>query len=316
MRDQRVDYGYDPLGRLSQTSLLDGTKVHFHYDALFRRRKKESARGSQHTLWAGDTPLLDEYPDGTSIKYIFHPIDHTPLALAVDDQWHLVLLDCHGEATDLIRTADEVIVWSSEPLGFNSMVHLDRLGAPMPLRGLGQLFDEETGLIYQRARYYNPSEGRFLSPDPLGIIGSVNVYCFCLNRPFQLVDPLGLATDPCNLSEAECAAVFNRIEGRAQRMEQRWNEMEKPSQILPWFGPAYNPAAGSLGSVDGHLTAYEQEQQGMGNDLKEYYTGKCQRYEDKNRSAAMREHRKWEKRKPELPAYPRPLPAGIAGRAI
>jgi RHS repeat-associated protein len=329
-----TEYRYDVLGRVSQMRFSDGQQLDFLYDALFRRQKKVRGERTEQTFWAGDVILQEERPDGTSIKYLFHPIDQTPLALAINDQWYYVLLDSRGEMTDLIRAADEAVVWSSLPLGFETDVRIKDVAVPIPLRGSGQLFDEETGLIYQRARYYDPREGRFVTPDPLGIFAGLNLYRFCLNQPFRFTDPLGLQGDPCNLTEAECDVIFNRMEQRKQRIETRWNEMHTPAQILPWAGappvgqpypmPGANmPPAGwisggtpSMGSVDSHLTAYEAEQRGMGNDLKEYYTGKCQRYEDKSRAAAMRENRRWHTRQPELPAYPRPLPPGIAGRAL
>ena len=46
-----------------------------------------------------------------------------------------------------------------------------------------------------RARYYNPTTGRFLSEDPLGIMGSgTNLYAYANNNPINLNDPLGLCS--------------------------------------------------------------------------------------------------------------------------
>ena len=57
----------------------------------------------------------------------------------------------------------------------------------------GQQFDEETGLGYFRARYYDPREGRFLSTDPLGFPdGPWNGYAYVANSPYDYVDPTGL----------------------------------------------------------------------------------------------------------------------------
>ncbi|WP_321845473.1 RHS repeat-associated core domain-containing protein, partial [Paraburkholderia bannensis] len=51
--------------------------------------------------------------------------------------------------------------------------------------------DEETGLHYNRHRYYDPDSGRFISKDPIGLAGGVNAYRYAPN-PVQWVDPLGL----------------------------------------------------------------------------------------------------------------------------
>jgi RHS repeat-associated protein len=50
----------------------------------------------------------------------------------------------------------------------------------------------ETGLYYLRQRYYDPSLGRFLTRDPIGILGGLNLYGYVLNNPVNFVDPNGL----------------------------------------------------------------------------------------------------------------------------
>jgi len=51
---------------------------------------------------------------------------------------------------------------------------------------------DPTGLYYLRHRYYNPMLGRFLSPDPAGIAGGINLYAYAGNDPLDFSDPLGL----------------------------------------------------------------------------------------------------------------------------
>jgi RHS repeat-associated protein len=59
----------------------------------------------------------------------------------------------------------------------------------------GRRIDFETGLYYNRARYYSPTTGRFLSPDPLGYGGGLNLYAYVGNDPVDFADPSGLAVD-------------------------------------------------------------------------------------------------------------------------
>ena len=54
----------------------------------------------------------------------------------------------------------------------------------------GEYFDNESGLIYLRARYYNPKTGRFINEDP--IRDGLNWYVYCENNPVKFVDPSGL----------------------------------------------------------------------------------------------------------------------------
>ncbi|MBQ8541313.1 MAG: hypothetical protein IJ435_07555 [Clostridia bacterium] len=59
-----------------------------------------------------------------------------------------------------------------------------------PFRYAGEYLDNETGDIYLRARYYDPSIGRFISVDP--IKDGTNWYVYCSNNPIAFVDPSGL----------------------------------------------------------------------------------------------------------------------------
>lgn len=59
------------------------------------------------------------------------------------------------------------------------------------IRFQGQYFDEETGLHYNRYRYYSPYVGRFVSKDPIGLLGGHNVYAYAPNS-IAWIDPLGL----------------------------------------------------------------------------------------------------------------------------
>ncbi|HGJ3235555.1 TPA: RHS repeat-associated core domain-containing protein, partial [Salmonella enterica subsp. enterica serovar Grumpensis] len=64
--------------------------------------------------------------------------------------------------------------------------HLEQL-----IRLPGQQYDEESGLYYNRYRYYNPGQGRYITQDPIGLMGGWNLYKYPLN-PMQGIDPLGL----------------------------------------------------------------------------------------------------------------------------
>jgi hypothetical protein len=52
--------------------------------------------------------------------------------------------------------------------------------------------DEDNGLLYMRAMYYDPEVGRFISKDPIGFIGGLNLYGYAANNPTNKADPRGL----------------------------------------------------------------------------------------------------------------------------
>jgi RHS repeat-associated protein len=62
-------------------------------------------------------------------------------------------------------------------------------------RYAGDRYDNETGLYYVNARYYNPNLGRFLQTDPIGLSGGTNLYAYVGNDPMDMVDPTGLCAN-------------------------------------------------------------------------------------------------------------------------
>lgn len=88
-------------------------------------------------------------------------------------------------------------VWEAEyePFG-KAAVNEDPDGDGMSvinnLRFPGQYYDAETGLHYNYHRDYQPETGRYLQPDPIGLLGGLNPYRYALNNPINFIDPLGL----------------------------------------------------------------------------------------------------------------------------
>ncbi len=78
----------------------------------------------------------------------------------------------------------------------------------------GQYYDEETGLHYNRFRYYDPGTGRYISADPIGQAGGVNLYTYARNNPLYWIDFLGLA--PGDLFRSPDAAATDAIAWTAQ----------------------------------------------------------------------------------------------------
>jgi len=60
------------------------------------------------------------------------------------------------------------------------------------LRFAGQYEDKETGLHYNRFRYYDSNTGRYLRADPIGFTGGINLFAYVLNGPVNSFDPFGL----------------------------------------------------------------------------------------------------------------------------
>ncbi|MFC5770960.1 RHS repeat-associated core domain-containing protein, partial [Thauera sinica] len=59
------------------------------------------------------------------------------------------------------------------------------------LRFPGQYFDKESGLFYNWKRYYDPTIGRYISPDPIGLAGGLNLFGYAKQNPLTFTDPRG-----------------------------------------------------------------------------------------------------------------------------
>lgn len=83
------------------------------------------------------------------------------------------------------------IVWDVEFLSYGETRQVYKNKITFNLRLPGQYFDEETGLHYNRHRYYDPELGRYITPDPIGVSGGINLYAYVQN-PLSEIDFLGL----------------------------------------------------------------------------------------------------------------------------
>ncbi|MCZ8781784.1 DUF4329 domain-containing protein, partial [Escherichia albertii] len=105
---------------------------------------------------------------------------------------HLYHCDHRGLPLALIST-EGATEWYSEYDEWGNLLNEEN---PHQLQQLirlpGQQYDEESGLYYNRHRYYDPLQGRYITQDPIGLAGGWNLYIYPLN-PIEKMDPLGLS---------------------------------------------------------------------------------------------------------------------------
>ena len=102
---------------------------------------------------------------------------------------------CDHLGTPLALTDQQgQIVWAAryDPWG-NIEEEFNPHDIEQNIRLLGQHHDRETGLYYNRHRYYDPKLGSYINQDPIGTLGGANVYAYVRN-PMKMVDPVGLAS--------------------------------------------------------------------------------------------------------------------------
>jgi RHS repeat-associated protein len=211
-------YRWNAQGLLAGVTCPDGSVVEFSYDPLARRTAKRVLRPqgdvgvlqeASRTRFVWDQDVLvheirkragaDGDPVVEERTYVFSDEGFRPEAHRDTRRdsaskectgWHHYLHDPIGTPERLIASDGEIAA------ELNRKVWGETRTAPAttttPFRFLGQYEDEETGLCYNRYRYYDPETGKFISPDPIGIEGGLNIYARGAD-PLQYIDALGLA---------------------------------------------------------------------------------------------------------------------------
>jgi len=247
-------YTWDGAGRLKTVRLSGTLLATYHYDARHRRTRKETTaaapQGVATVLYAYDQAdhlLAETDASGPIRSYVWR--DDTPVA-QIDHRPSrrvLYLETNHLDTPRAARNEAGTLVWRWESDAFGSSLpdeDPDGDGTPttVNLRFAGQVFDPESGLHYNQARYYDPTSGRYLSPDPVGLAGGVNTYLYVNANPLRFTDPDGLfpfLVIPGVCAAGGCEAVAATAAVVAGAAISLFNQDEHPN-VIPF--PDRKPA--------------------------------------------------------------------------
>lgn len=171
-------------------STKDGQTTTYTYDPLGRRISKTDAFGTTRYLWAGDQ-MVQEKRNNLKNTYVYEPESFRPVAQISEGKIYHYHLDHLGTPRELTDDQGK-IVWKVRYKTYGNVAVKEVEEVENNIRFQGQYFDEETGLHYNRFRYYNPNTGQFITQDPIGLLGGVNSYQYAPN-PVGWVDPFGLS---------------------------------------------------------------------------------------------------------------------------
>jgi RHS repeat-associated protein len=204
----RLDYdGRDRLSRVSR----DGEDVaSYGYDALDRRIWKCTSGETRHFIW-DDWTLVAEIVGDRVTEYIVDPATQMPLARLAGGTLEIYHTDQVGVP---FRVSDGTgrCRWTAAPDLEHGCVPRAGGTVAQPLRLPGQYHDEETGLHYNGYRYYSPGFGRYISPDPAGVLVSEDLYGY-VDNPLDQIDPWGLVFER-PYSNSEVTDILDASEGR------------------------------------------------------------------------------------------------------
>ena len=212
--DQRLvaSYFYDALGRRIAKG-VNGERTVFGWDGD-TLAYESTEQGSTHYVYeAGSFVPLAQFVTNEPVRGIETPVwKSTDRYLPEEDPLqriaqasstpHLFYYHCDHIGTPYMMT-DELgdVVWEATYKAWGETQQIiakaSQAAGVVPrnlLRFPGQQMDPETGLAYTRNRYYDPGSGRFVSQDPIKLLGGINIYQYGPN-PVAWTDPLGLAGD-------------------------------------------------------------------------------------------------------------------------
>jgi RHS repeat-associated protein len=228
-------YHWDARGRMTGASLPNGQTVSYGYDALGRRASRTANGATTSFLYDGADVMLDRSGDGSTVDYvngfgIDDKLRQTKSASPSSPQYFLQ--DHLGSTIALTDTNGGVAERQSyESFGASSGSSLTRYGYT------GRETDEATGLMYYRARWYDPQQSRFIAEDPIGFQGGdVNLYAYVGNNPVNGTDPMGLQVSDASLflPMTWVAKMVSRLYGSPA------NQQPQP-EAEPTSGPTPKP---------------------------------------------------------------------------
>lgn len=250
-------YRWDARSQLTGIETPDGERWEYRYDPFGRRISKRCTSHNKPGMdfhWNGDQ-LIDEFPVGSdgkaddenAIRWIYEPGSFTPLARYNKGHLHYAVTDTVGRIQELLAE-DGTIVWRGKQQLWGREESANDANVSCRLRFPGQYEDEESGLYYNRFRYYDCETGQYISPDPIGLLGGVNPYGY-VHNPLGWIDPLGLA--------CVCPDKANRqLDSGANKVSVRSRSDAEQLFLDRYVGDGYRNMTGESGPSTKNLMDY------------------------------------------------------------
>ena len=213
---QTGDYAYEWYGNgmLKEVRLPYGKTVRFEYDALGRRTAKLFNGHVFRYLWDGnvmvqewqydenDRPqhsidefgrirMLGDEPVENLVTWVYEEGSYVPVAKIQDGERYTVISDYMGRPVEAYNSYG-TIVWQGDYDIYGNLRNRKGIRDFIPFRQLGQYEDDETGLYYNRFRYYDPRTGNYISQDPIRLAGNNPTLYGYVGDCNEFVDILGL----------------------------------------------------------------------------------------------------------------------------
>lgn len=174
-------FEYNGFNELTRVRGQGNYDIHYYYrsDGLMFKRTDPN---DTYYAWQGNNIIAESDINGTNSVYT----RGLGLIKAKGGQYYLT--NGHGDISALVNASGTVTTrYTYDAFGNQNYTEAS---SNNPFGYGGEYYDELSGNIYLRARFYNPGNGRFTTEDP--VRDGVNWYSYCGNNPVMFVDPFGL----------------------------------------------------------------------------------------------------------------------------
>ena len=185
-----TQFVWDFENRLTQVVTPSSGSVTYKYDALGRRIQRTSSGGvSANFIYDGQDVVKDINSDGSVVEYLNGPgIDNKIRQKGSSSSTTYYFTQDHLGSTTSLTGANGKLIEQITYDAYGNSSGSTRTRYDYT----GRERDQLTGLLYYRARFYDPQLGRFISEDPIGLAGGINLYAYVANGPTMYSDPQGL----------------------------------------------------------------------------------------------------------------------------
>jgi RHS repeat-associated protein len=213
-------YGYDFLNRLITVSDTGST---YTYNALNQRVSKTTPAGTKIFHYDVQGHLIAETNAAgqTLVEYIYIG-DKLLAMIRPTEQVYYYYTDHLGTPRMLVNSAGTT-VWKTSYTPFGAAT-VTTSTVENNIRFPGQYYDVETGLHYNGNRYYDPTTGRYVTPDPIGLRGGINLYGYVGGNPVNGVDPLGLQASSSIKNDNKGKQGSSSCKNNEEKCHQSWLE--------------------------------------------------------------------------------------------
>jgi RHS repeat-associated protein len=182
-------FEYSTWGLIRRAQLADGGVVSYTYDGHWRLLSRTVGDRVTRYHWNGEQ-VWSIRSAGRSNDFVYGPTPLTAIEAFDGAKYYSLHGDHLGRVLEMIDE-DGAVVWSDTSDAWGARTAARSGGPDCPFGFPGQLWDEYTGLYYNRHRFYCPQARQYLTPDLIGIWGGLYAYPYVLD-PVNLADPLGL----------------------------------------------------------------------------------------------------------------------------